>query len=132
MKLEHTAIQVADPNAMATWYCSHLGMRIRSRQEHAPFTHFLEDSSGSVLLEFYNNPKCAVPHYATMDPLLLHIAFVSTHPRQDAGRLIAAGATFDGEVEQGGNLLIMLRDPWGLCIQLCRRAQPFFAPSVQS
>jgi hypothetical protein len=67
-----------------------------------------------------------------MDPLLIHIAFVSENPRQDAARLMAAGATHDGEVEHGDNLLIMLRDPWGLCIQLCRRAQPFFQPSKQA
>ncbi len=126
MKLEHTAIQVADPNAMAAWYCKHLGMCIRARQEQAPFTHFLEDSAGDVLLEIYNNSKCDVPDYASMDSLLIHIAFVSENPRRDAERLIAAGATFDSEVDHGGNLLIMLRDPWGLCIQLCRRAQPFF------
>lgn len=131
MKIEHTAIQVADPNAMAAWYCEHLGMRVRSRQEQEPYTHFLEDSAGEVLLEFYNNPKCPIPDYPNMDPLLIHIAFVSDDPRADEARLLAVGATKEEEVDVNGNLLIMLRDPWGLSIQLCRRAKPFFQPNKE-
>jgi hypothetical protein len=35
--------------------------------------------------------------------------------------LVAAGATF---VEEQAVHLLMLRDPWGLALQLCKRAPP--------
>jgi catechol 2,3-dioxygenase-like lactoylglutathione lyase family enzyme len=127
MKLEHFALQVNDPNAMAAWYVEHLHMRVRSRQEASPFTYFLEESSGGVLFEFYGNPAHPVPDYASFDPLLLHLAFVSAEPLADADRLVAAGARYLSKVERDdGTLLVMLRDPWGLPLQLCRRAVPFF------
>jgi catechol 2,3-dioxygenase-like lactoylglutathione lyase family enzyme len=125
MKLEHVALNVADPVAMTAWYCQHLGLTIVRQVGPPTHTHFLADDSGQVLLEIYLNPPDQVPAYARMDPLLLHLAFVSTDPRADAARLLAAGATMAGETQlPDGSLLLMLRDPWGLAIQLCRRATP--------
>jgi hypothetical protein len=59
-----------------------------------------------------------------MDPLILHLAFTSDDPAADAARLIDAGAALVGETRlDDGSLLIMIRDPWGLAIQLCRRTR---------
>jgi catechol 2,3-dioxygenase-like lactoylglutathione lyase family enzyme len=125
MKIEHIALNVADPVAMAAWYCEHLGFSIARKIENAPFTHFLTDSSGSVMIEIYNNPPKEVPDYAAMNPLLLHIAFVSADPEADKQRLLSAGATFAEEVRpEEGTHLIMMRDPWGVPIQLCKRGKP--------
>ena len=42
------------------------------------------------------------------------------------GRLAAAGATpFSDDKMPDGSRLIFLRDPWGVPVQLCQRAQPF-------
>lgn len=124
MKLEHIALNVADPVAMANWYKEHLGMDI-ARSAGAPaYTHFLRDSGGGMLIEIYNNPPNAVPSYADMEPLLLHLGFVSENPDVDRERLIEAGATLVKEEHlDDGSYLVMLRDPWGLAIQFCRRAQ---------
>ena len=125
MKLEHCALNVADPAAMATWYVQHLGFRVVRQTENAPYTHFLADSSGTVLLEIYNNPPDQVPPYAEMDPLLLHIAFVSENPETDKAALLNAGATLVEEIRSDdGSHLVMLRDPWGLSLQLCKRGTP--------
>ena len=125
MKLEHFALNVADPRAAAAWYEKHLGMSVVRRLEAAPFTQFLADDSGNIMLEFYNNPPDQVPDYAKMNPLLLHIALVSADPHADKARLLAAGATpFEDVSLPDGSLLFMLRDPWGLPLQLCRRAKP--------
>lgn len=125
MKIEHFAINVADPVAVADWYEKHLGLEIVRHMEVTPFTHFLADSSGTVMLEIYNNPPDQVLNYAEMNPLLLHLAFVSESPSADKERLIAAGATFVEELYlDDGSHLIMLRDPWGLAVQLCKRGKP--------
>ena len=40
-------------------------------------------------------------------------------------RLIAAGATlFSDTGLQDGTQLVMLKDPWGVALQLCQRADP--------
>lgn len=125
MKIEHFAINVSDPNAVAAWYVEHCGMNIARKLDAAPFTHFLTDSSGSVMVEIYNNPSDEVPDYRSMNPLILHLAFVSVDPDADRARLEAAGATFAEEVKpDDGSHLVMLRDPWGLSIQLCKRGVP--------
>lgn len=61
-----------------------------------------------------------------MDPLLLHIAFVCEDLAATTKRLVAAGATLVAgpELLPSGDELAMLRDPWGLAIQLAKRATP--------
>jgi glyoxylase I family protein len=68
MKLEHLFLNVDDPVAMATWYGEHLGLRTVRQVADAPYTHFLADSAGTMLLEIYKNPPDEVPPYAEMDP----------------------------------------------------------------
>jgi len=42
--------------------------------------------------------------------------------------LLAAGATLVKEEDLAdGSYLVMMRDPWGLAIQLCRRGTPMLA-----
>jgi len=66
-----------------------------------------------------------------MDPLLFHLALTSFDPDADSKRLIAAGAVYVDEVKTpDGSYLIMLRDPWGVALQLCKRSRNLIsAPS---
>ena len=72
------------------------------------------------MIELYRNPKVSVPDYRSMDPLLVHVAFVSENLPADRDRLVAAGATVVDDVVKtpAGDELMMLRDPWGLALQL--------------
>lgn len=125
MKIEHVAFNVADPVAIAAWYVGHLGLCIAKHVPGPAQTHFLADDGGNTVLEIYRNPPDQVPDYAAMDPLLFHLAFVSEDPTADAARLIAAGASrVDELILPDGSHLIMLRDPWGVALQLCKRARP--------
>ena len=125
MKIEHVAINVLDPVAVALWYSTHLGLKVVRHIPVPTQTHFLADDSGETMLEIYCNPPDRVPDYASMNPLQLHIAFVSGFPADDSLRLIAAGASWVEEIKSPeGNHLVMLRDPWGLALQLCKRATP--------
>ena len=123
MKIEHLAFNVTHPLEAARWYVSHLGMRVARKQDQPPYGHFLVDSAGAVMVEFYCNPKAVVPDYFAVEPLNLHLAFISSDIEADLARLRAAGAAAEGEMEVTplGDRVAMLRDPWGLPIQLVQR-----------
>ena len=124
MKIEHVAFNVADPVAVADWYCRHCGLRVVRHIPQPAQTHFLADSDSTVL-EIYCNPPDQVPDYRNMNPLLLHLALESADPSADSRRLVAEGAVLVEELRMDdGSHLIMLRDPWGLALQLCKRGKP--------
>lgn len=126
MRIEHFAYQADDPVAVAQWYVAHMGCRIKRADGPPRHMHFLSDSAGNVLVEIYNHPLMKTPGYRSMDPLLLHIAFCSDDPARDRDRLVAAGATVEDDLKTTpvGDVLAMLRDPWGFAIQLVQRAEP--------
>ena len=94
----------------------------------APFTTFLADDSGRIMIEIYLNPADEVPPYREMNPLLVHLAFVSENPEEDKNRLIKGGASLvTNQHLNDGSHLVMLRDPWGLAVQLCKRSTPMLA-----
>ena len=129
MKIEHFALQVPDPVAMADWYVKHVGCSIARVGGEPSHMRFLKDSSGAVMVELYRHPKVAVPDYAAMDPLLLHLAFLSHNPAADRDRLVAAGARIVEDIVTTplGDNLVMLRDPWNVALQLIQRATPMLA-----
>ena len=126
IRLEHVAINVEDPVSMVKWYFENLGMKLVRKGPPPVNMHFISDAGGNMMLEIYNNPPDAVPNYASMDPLLLHIAFMVDDVKGIRKKLIAAGATAVGEVTvtPAGDELAMLRDPWGVAIQFVKRARP--------
>ena len=132
MKLEHFALNVEDPLRMSDWYVTHLGLRVVRQMTAAPFTTFLADDSGRIMIEIYNKPANQVPPYREMDPLLVHLAFVSDNPENDKNRLLAAGASLETDQHlEDGSHLVMLRDPWGLAVQLCKRGLPMLTAAEQ-
>ena len=129
MLFEHFALNVPDCRAHAQWYVTHLGFSVARRRDDVPFTHFLADATGRAVIEFYSNPKAEYPDYRSAHPLLFHIAVVAPDANAERTRLEQAGATlFAEEPQPDGTLLIMMRDPWGVPLQLCQRTQPFVIP----
>jgi glyoxylase I family protein len=126
IRLEHVAINVEDPVAMAKWYCENLGMKIIRKGPSPVNMRFISDAGGNVMLEIYNNPPDAVPDYPLMDPLSLHIAFMVDDVKAICDKLVAAGATVasDVNITLAGDEIAMLRDPWGVPIQFVKRAEP--------
>ena len=128
LNLEHIACNVADPPAMAAWYVEHLGMRVVRRANDPSQIHFLADAAGRAVVEIYSNAADAVPDYPAMHPLRFHIAFAAPDPDAAREALVAAGATFVEErTAPDGSRLLMLRDPWGVPLQLCKRPTPLLA-----
>ena len=128
MQIEHLAFNVREAKAMVAWYEEHLDMPVWKRGDGEVFVAFLGEPPS--LLEIYSNPAHPFFGAGGVDPLTLHIAFTSHALAEDLERLIAAGATHQaGAVGDDGRGLIMLRCPWGLPLQLCRRERPLVSPS---
>ncbi len=129
MRLEHIALQVPDPAAMAEWYVTHLGCSVARTGGEPAFARFLLDASGSSMIEIYRNPRVPVPDYASVDALLIHLAFVSDDLAADRDRLVAAGARLVEDIIEtpAGDALLMLRDPWQIPLQLVKRAEPMLS-----
>lgn len=126
MKIEHLALNVPDPLNMARWYVAHLGMKVKRRGMETPFVHFLADDSGTIMLELYGNPDAPALDFPATQPPALHLAFLSRDLAGDVRRLTAAGATIVADVHTlpSGDTFAMLRDPWGLPVQLVSRKAP--------
>lgn len=125
MKIEHFALNVPDPNAAGRWYVAHLGFKVVRRLVEPPYTHFLADDNGNVMIEIY---RLDVPmlDFEETHPLAMHLALVSQDVEADVRRLVAAGGKLDGEVTTlpSGDCMAMVRDPWGVTLQLVSRAEP--------
>lgn len=129
MIFEHFALNVPQPAAHAQWYVQHLGFKIVRRRDDAPFTHFLADETGRTIFELYANTKVAIPDYSAAHPLSFHLAVVAADAAAESARLQKAGAKlFLEEPQPDGTILIMLRDPWNVPLQLCQRTVPFPRP----
>jgi glyoxylase I family protein len=129
IRLEHVALNVENPAGMAKWYCENLGMKIVRKGPPPINMRFISDAGGNMMLEIYHNPPDAVPDYASMNPLMLHIAFMVDDVKGTCRKLVAAGAAVAGEaaVTDSGDELAMLRDPWGVPIQILKRANPMLS-----
>lgn len=126
LRIEHVAYQVADPIAFTAWYCDNLDFTIKRAGGEPTYTHFLADGSGKVMVEVYSNPAIDVPDYVNQHHLTLHTAFVCDDVKGTVDALVAAGATIADPITKtpSGDVLAMLKDPWGMSIQLCHRANP--------
>jgi len=126
MQLEHTAYNVPSPAAAAEWYCQNLSMTVPRKFGPPAHGHFLASARGQVMLEFYRNPEAPVPDYQEIDPLVLHLAFSVADVAAVRAHLLSVGATAEGEISTNndGDTLAMLRDPWGIPLQLVKRVKP--------
>ena len=124
MRLEHCALQVPNPVAMADWYVKYLGCTVARSGGPPNHARFLR--AGPVLIELYQSTNAPTPDYHAMHPSQLHLAFVAENLAADRDRLVAAGAKIAEDLfnNAAGDQLVMLRDPWGLGLQLVKRAVP--------
>jgi len=123
MEFEHFALNVTDPLAIADWYVENLSMKVVFGQKKKPFMTFLADKTGRVVVELYNNSAAEVPSYEQKHHLEFHFAFKAENAEDLKNRLLTKGCSLVEETKlKDGSHLVMLRDPWGLALQLCQRA----------
>lgn len=125
MIFEHFALNVASPVEMADWYVKNCGMKIVRSLRDPPFTRFLADESGRVVFEVYSNSGADLPDYRARHPLEFHFALQVEDAGAAMEALVDAGATlFEDQRPADGSHLVMLRDPFGIPLQLCQRTDP--------
>jgi catechol 2,3-dioxygenase-like lactoylglutathione lyase family enzyme len=125
MIFEHFAINVPNPLELAKWYTSNCEMKIVKSITVPPFTHFLADSSGRSVIEIYSNLSVKIPDYNSLHPLEFHFAFKVKDVIEMKEKLVSAGAKLLEDVTtEDGSHFVMLRDPFGIPLQLCKRATP--------
>lgn len=124
MQFEHFALNVPDPRAMARWYEQHLRMTAVVAGDEPPYGQFLADCTGRIVMELYCKPAVAMPDYAQLDAMQFHVAFVTADVTTTRDALVAAGGKLESdEPLPGGGRMAIVRDPWGLAVQLIRRGQ---------
>jgi catechol 2,3-dioxygenase-like lactoylglutathione lyase family enzyme len=126
-EFEHIGRNVPDALAVGAWYAQHMRMNIVLEGVSGGTVPvcFLADETGRIILEFYTNAEYDIPDPAPVHPMVFHVAFKVSDAAAERDRLVAAGATFFNETRlANGSLIVFLRDPWHMTIQLCERTHP--------
>ena len=112
-----------DPVAAAKWYSDNLRFTVIKQMNISPFAHFIADHPKKILLEIFRLPDKIVPDYRSLDPVIMHLGFSVLDIETTYQKLVSAGAEVVSEisVSENGDKMAMLRDPWGLPIQLIKR-----------
>ena len=124
MKIEHIGFGVSNPIQMGNWYKEHLGFRVlKTAGDDADGVVFLIDSKDKTILEIGRLPDEPIMDFDSIKPIQLHIAIECENPKEEAERLLAAGAKFVGECPRNSypGERVFIRDPWGMGIQLVSR-----------
>ncbi len=126
LNFEHTAFLVEDTKSVADWWCEHLGMEVVRYGGPPSHMTFLRDASGKTMFEIYEKDTLKTPDYASMHVSVLHFAFYTDDIERERDRLLDAGAQVVDDVytTDAGDQLAMLRDPWGVAIQVLKRKDP--------
>ncbi len=122
---EHMAINVPDRDRAERWYTEQLGLSVVRSVPGSMC--FLADPTGRVVLELYSNPAHPVMSFGQLHPLTFHVAFLVDDVAGEAERLVGAGASVVDPIKTvNGDTMVMLRDPFGMGLQLMKRGQPMF------
>ena len=126
VRFEHFALNLVDPRDFSHWYIEHLGCSVVAQAGPPKYTTFLADASGRTFVEVYHNEAAPVDDFAAREPLTFHFAFQTDDAADVRDRLLEAGATLVEEQQpEAETHLVMLRDPWGVPLQLCQRKTPY-------
>ncbi len=125
MVFEHFAVNIEKPVEMAEWYVKNCELVIMKKGDAPHFAHFLADKTGRVVIETYFNNEFPVTDFSTVNHMEFHFAFMVKNAEETKNNLMGAGAEFVEEIKPAdGSHLVMLRDPFGMPLQLCQRATP--------
>ncbi len=123
MNVEHIGLCIDHPISVAEWWVAHLGFKFLRKlgtDDHG--AAFIADPHG-VVIEFGKLEEVPSLDLSRLQSIQLHFAMECNDPVQEAERLVKEGATSVGESPRNAykNEKVIIRDPWGNCIQLINR-----------
>jgi catechol 2,3-dioxygenase-like lactoylglutathione lyase family enzyme len=123
---EHFAMNVVDSRKEAKWYADNLGFVVVREGSAPAYGMFIADAGKNMMYELYQNKDIPILQFDSVGYQSLHVAFMVNDIKQVKETLIAAGAKVAEDAKQipSGDAVMMLRDPWGLPIQLVKRVNP--------
>jgi predicted enzyme related to lactoylglutathione lyase len=124
MKIEHIGILVSAPVTIGNWYNKHFNFEIiRQLGTDEDGVTFLKDNETNTVLEFAKLKEVLVFDLNELNPLQIHIAIECDDPIKLSQKLSKYGAKIIGESTraEGKNERILIKDPWGVTIQLINR-----------
>ena len=125
MVFEHFALNVKNPIETAKWYVDNCEMKIVRGSTEPPYAHFIADKTGRLAIEIYKNENAEIIDLKSKHPLEFHFALMVKNAEEIKNKLLNVGATFEEELHlEDGSHLVMLRDPFGIPLQLCQRGIP--------
>jgi catechol 2,3-dioxygenase-like lactoylglutathione lyase family enzyme len=131
--LEHVALAMPDPAAAAEWYARNLGCTLVRASSEPPYAHFLRPRGSGVLIELFRHDDATPPDYRKVHAMAAHLAFAVDDVDAAIERLIAADAIADLDpvATPAGDRFGVVRDPWGVPLQLITRAVAFEPPGEE-
>jgi uncharacterized glyoxalase superfamily protein PhnB len=125
-RLEHFELNIPDPPGMVKWYVQNLEMNVMRQGGPPVYGSFVADAGGNMMMELQRNDAHPVLDSSTLQHLSVHVAFLVGNVRATRDSLIEAGASLVEQMREtgGGDQILVLRDPWGLPIQIIRRSAP--------
>jgi glyoxylase I family protein len=132
MRPEHIAFNVDDPIAQAKWFVDNMGFKIMYKGNPPGNTRFVSDAGENMMIELYYNKDYPVLDFSKLNHLTIHLAFMADSIESAKKKLLGAGAILVEDITKtpSGDLVLMLRNPWGLPIQFVQRAKPMLKYSL--
>ena len=126
IRMEHLEFNVLDTHKKAKWYEENLDMKVMREGGAPTFNMFISDPEHNMMMELNQNTDFPVLDFWKISHMATHFAFTVNDIQAVKKKLIAAGAKLVEDINKtpGGDLVIMMRDPWGLPIQFVHRIDP--------
>lgn len=124
--IQHIGFNVNNPIEITNWYIQNLDMKLIRTGKAPQYVTFIADSGSNMEIEFYNKEKVDKIDFQKIDVMSFHFAFLTDSINLIESKLIAAGAKLIDKTTEtpAGDKVAMLRDPWGMPLQLVQRSIP--------
>jgi len=125
--VEHVGFVVRDPVGAAEWYGSHLSFRVlRSAPDGS--VAFIQCPETGLIFELIAEGNVSAAVKDLTHPLQVHLAVRTNSFDADRDRLIRSGAEFamHCETNDPAARVCILKDPFGLYVQLAQRKDAFW------
>ena len=125
--LEHMGFVVVNPGGAAGWYREHLGFKVLRTAPDGTVA-FIQCPETGLILELIGEGGLKAGAKDLTHPLQVHLAVRTDSFETDRDRLISAGAEFamHCETDDPEAKVCVLKDPFGLYLQLAQRRESFW------